>query len=91
MRKTKTSLDTGPLGSESMTEATERNLMILIPLALLIGFITTCCIMKYCKRADVSDIRLRVGDETDQQNDSIVDYSQLLSPKQKEAGQTSMQ
>ena len=40
--------------------------------------------MKYCKRAQVSDIVLRVGDENDPQNDSIVDYSQLLSPKQKE-------
>lgn len=77
----------GQTGSgSSLPEETQRNLLILIPLALLLGFIVTCCIMKYCKRNQVSNIVLRVGDENDPHNDSIVDYSQLLSPKQKESG-----
>lgn len=77
----------GQTGSgSSLPEETQRNLLILIPLALLLGFIVTCCLMKYCKRNQVSNIALRVGDENDPQNDSIVDYSQLLSPKQKESG-----
>ena len=75
LRKSKASSES------TIPEETQRNLLILIPLALLIGFITTCCVMKYCKRTQVSDIVLRVGDETDIHNDSIVDYSQLLSPK----------
>ena len=72
MRKTKTSL--GNPG-DSVAEETQRNLLILIPLALLLGFIATCCIMKYCKRAQVSNIVLGLGDEIDLHNDSIVDYS----------------
>lgn len=77
----------GQTGSgSSLPEETQRNLLILIPLALLLGFIVTCCVMKYCKRNQVSNIVLRVGDENDPHNDSIVDYSQLLSPKQKESG-----
>ena len=80
MRRTKTS--TGGKGPGAIPEEeTGRNLLILVPMALLLGFITTCCAMKYCKRQQVSDIVLRIGDETDPHNDSIVDYSQLLSPK----------
>ena len=75
-----------PGSGSSLPEETQRNLLILIPLALLLGFIVTCCVMKYCKRNQVSNIVLRSGDENDPQNDSIVDYSQLLSPKQKESG-----
>ena len=75
-----------PGSGGSLPEETQRNLLILIPLALLLGFIVTCCVMKYCKRNQVSNIVLRSGDENDPQNDSIVDYSQLLSPKQKESG-----
>ena len=36
-----------------------------------------------CKRPQVSDIQLRVGDE-DPNIDSIVDYSKLLSPSNKD-------
>ena len=47
----------GQSGSgSSLPEETQRNLLILIPLALLLGFIVTCCIMKYCKRTQISDI-----------------------------------
>ena len=77
-----------PDSRSTLPEETQRNLLILIPLALLLGFIATCCIMKYCKRAQVSDIVLRVGDDNDPHNDSIVDYSQLLSPKQKDSQQS---
>ena len=87
LRKSKVAIDT----EGTLPEETQRNLLILIPLALLIGFISTCCVMKYCKRTQVSDIELRVGDDTDPHNDSIVDYSQLLSPKQKEAAQQQQQ
>jgi len=41
--------------------------------------------MKYCKRPQVSDIVLRIGEDEEPQNDSIVDYSRLLSPSQDEA------
>ena len=64
-------------------EEVGRNTLIFIPLAVLLGFIATCCLMKYCKRPQVSDIVLRVGDE-DPHVDSI-DYSRLLSPSQNEA------
>ena len=58
----------------------DRNLLIFIPLGLLLGFITTCCCMKYCKRPQVSDIELlRVGEEAP--IDSLVNYSKLLSPQ----------
>ena len=53
-----------------------------MPLGILLGFIVTCCIFKYCQRPQVSDIRLRAVDE-DLHIDSI-DYSRLLDPaKQK--------
>ena len=58
-------------------------MLIFIPLGLLLGFIATCVLLKYCKRPVVSDISLRISD--DPHNDSIVDYSKLLlSPKQAE-------
>ena len=53
-----------------------RNLLIFIPLALLLGFITTCCAYQCCNKQKVSDIELRLGEE-DRENDSL-DYSQLL-------------
>lgn len=33
----------------SISEEAGRNLLILIPLGLLLGFIATCCLLKYCK------------------------------------------
>lgn len=71
------------VGKDSITEEAGRNLLIFVPLGLLLGFIGTCCIFKYCKRPQVSDIQLRIGDE-DTHNDSIVNYSKLLSPKQQD-------
>jgi len=68
----------------AISDESGRNLMIFIPLGLLLGFIGSCCLLKYCKRPQVSDIQLlRVGDdESGGHNDSIVDYSKMLSPKQ---------
>ena len=37
--------------------------MILIPLALLIGFILSCTVMKCCKKEKVNDIVLRIEEE----------------------------
>ena len=42
-----------------------RNLLILIPLALIIGFIVSCTLVKYCKKEKVNDIVLRIGEEED--------------------------
>lgn len=50
-----------------------RNMLIFIPLGLLLGFIASCVLFKYCKRTQVNDIVLRITD--DPHNDSIVDYS----------------
>jgi len=60
----------------SIVEGNGRNMLIFIPLGLLLGFIATCVILKYCKRPIVSDISLRINE--DPHNDSIVDYSKLL-------------
>lgn len=63
------------------SEEAGRNLLIFIPLGLLMGFILSCCCLKYCKRTEVTDIVLRPVDEEAQQ-DSLVEYSKLISPKQ---------
>lgn len=39
-----------------LSENTGRNMLIFIPLGLLLGFIITCVMFKYCKRTEVSDI-----------------------------------
>ena len=40
-----------------------RNLLILIPLALIIGFIVSCTCIKYCKKEKVNDITIRIGED----------------------------
>ncbi len=51
---------------EIISEESGRNLMIFIPLGLLLGFIGSCCCLKYCKTQQVSNIELlRVGDDED--------------------------
>ena len=70
------------VGKDVGTEESGRNLLIFVPLGLLIGFIGSCCLCKYCKRPQVSDIQLPLGDE-DTHNNSI-DYSKLLSPSHKD-------
>ena len=45
------------------SEEAGRNLLIFIPLGLLLGFILSCCCLKYCKRTQVSDIALRPADD----------------------------
>ena len=61
-------------------EESGRNLLIFIPLGLLLGFITSCCLLKYCKQTQVSDIQLRVGDQESQSDRDAFGYS-MLSPK----------
>lgn len=67
-------------GEIAISQEAGRNMLIFIPLGLLLGFIASCVIIKYCKRPQVSDIMLRVNDP---HNDSLVDYSQLLSSNPK--------
>lgn len=57
----------------TIAEEAGRNMLIFIPLGLLLGFIASCVLLKYCKRTQVNDIVLRVNDD-DPHNDSIVDY-----------------
>ena len=40
-----------------------RNMLILIPLALIIGFIVSCTCIKYCKKEKVNDITIRIGED----------------------------
>ena len=82
LRKTKEMVDP----EDEASVETGRNLLIFIPLGLLLGFIVTCVLMKYCKRTQVSDIQLRVTSD-DPIQDSIVDYAQLLSPNQQKQDQ----
>lgn len=65
--------------SDFVNKEVGRNMLIFIPLALLLGFIGTCCFLKCCKRTPISDIE-PIGDEI-QNNDLNIDYTQLLSPK----------
>ena len=77
-RKFRAELRRQKLEKESLSEEAGRNLLIFVPLGLLLGFICTCCLLKYCKQPQVSDIQLRVVEE----DHLLVDYSRLLSPKQ---------